>query len=879
MPDEVLVSIGAGEVDEATSRSTDLEIWRHTAREVKNFEIGINGDYESAPGTEYIGEAKYSNKKCRIQEFGFSVSETFFLEIGDQYIRVWKTDKTQLTVTSATAWATSTSYVVGNYVTESAVIYYCLEAHTSGTFATDLAANKWVAQTIFEMPTSYLEADLFELDIKPIKNIIYITHDEYPESLIKRYSTEDWRIEEVSYTNRLWGALNTTSTTLAASATTGSGVTLTASDDLFDATYVNSIFQLVHQRNESPNTLNCDHLYRPHLYDTSKIAQDGWTDLVTSPLNATDYTAIASASPVTFVHCLDNTIVGNLRPLYRCISDYTFSTDYVGGDDSPLDYPSNFTLGAIAVEQIQVDGTWQFVTDGSWSGEWVVEKSIDGGSTWFSHETFTSDNTDNFSYTGDESAIPGLLRLVLTKAFTNYTTFVKFTINTQNIYGNVTVTGYTNATTVTVTVNKDLNSTDATAIWQEEAFNERQGYATSTEVSESRRWVFGRDLVAGSKIEDYDNFQEGSTAAHAVKYFLSTSTQNKAKWIKGENRLHLGSEAEEFTIFALDNGIISPENDVSVRRQDSSGSNHIKAVLVGASVIFVSRNGCRVMRYSFNIQVEKYVSSWINTTSKDILGSSGVTQIAVQRDNIPRLYFVRGDGEIAVMTQINVAGRPTNSWYRLTTDGSVESLAVNYGTGADEVWMSVKRNINGADVRYIERVRRSTATDSTDWWYLDCAKLTTGSDLTSITGLSHLEGETVNVWADGKNIGQKTVSSGAITIEASDKILVGLKKEQRMSPRYLDYLTNRGTTRTGTKNVETIHFNLQNSSNFKVKIGDNEPKEVKALEEITPGEAITPFNGSKTVYLEGNPSKDINIQIQNDEPTRVKVNSMTVNYK
>jgi hypothetical protein len=46
-------------------------------------------------------------------------------------------------VFSSTAWATGTPYVVGNVRLEGNDCYYCLTAHTSGTFATDLAASKW----------------------------------------------------------------------------------------------------------------------------------------------------------------------------------------------------------------------------------------------------------------------------------------------------------------------------------------------------------------------------------------------------------------------------------------------------------------------------------------------------------------------------------------------------------------------------------------------------------------------------------------------------------------------------------------------------------------------------------------------------------------
>lgn len=45
--------------------------------------------------------------------------------------------------TTIAAWLTATGYVVGDRVSKSSTDYRCIVAHTSGTFATDLAAAKW----------------------------------------------------------------------------------------------------------------------------------------------------------------------------------------------------------------------------------------------------------------------------------------------------------------------------------------------------------------------------------------------------------------------------------------------------------------------------------------------------------------------------------------------------------------------------------------------------------------------------------------------------------------------------------------------------------------------------------------------------------------
>jgi len=53
------------------------------------------------------------------------------------------------------AWVTATAYVVGDVVSENGGSYVAAEAHTSGTFATDLAADKWLP--LFGQP---LDTDL-----------------------------------------------------------------------------------------------------------------------------------------------------------------------------------------------------------------------------------------------------------------------------------------------------------------------------------------------------------------------------------------------------------------------------------------------------------------------------------------------------------------------------------------------------------------------------------------------------------------------------------------------------------------------------------------------------------------------------------------------
>lgn len=92
---------------------------------------------------EVVGETGASNYATtgldRYLQTGAPVCAFNLLDPGTYTIRV--------TATLGTPWATGHYYVADDYVTQGGTTYQCETAHTSGTFATDLAAARWVAVT------------------------------------------------------------------------------------------------------------------------------------------------------------------------------------------------------------------------------------------------------------------------------------------------------------------------------------------------------------------------------------------------------------------------------------------------------------------------------------------------------------------------------------------------------------------------------------------------------------------------------------------------------------------------------------------------------------------------------------------------------------
>src|SRR5215217_6949087 len=150
---QLIPSFNAGELSPYLDARSDLEKYASGCRLLENNVILPYGGVYRRPGTEYLGVAKHSDRRCRLLGFNFSTTTRFVLEVGHLYLRFWS-NGVQVAKGTATAWATATAYKAGDYVTQASVIYYCLAAHTSGTFATDLAGVKWVAQSLLEVPRS-----------------------------------------------------------------------------------------------------------------------------------------------------------------------------------------------------------------------------------------------------------------------------------------------------------------------------------------------------------------------------------------------------------------------------------------------------------------------------------------------------------------------------------------------------------------------------------------------------------------------------------------------------------------------------------------------------------------------------------------------------
>ena len=166
-----------------------------------NFVTKPQGPAENRAGFQFVRAVKDSTKAVRLIPFTFSTTQTMVIEMGAGYFR-FHTNGATLMAPTAPEWMSGLTYGVSHLATYSGTLYYCAVEHTSGTFATDLAAGKWYAMPAtgeYEIPNPYAEDDLFEITYVQSADVMTLTHTGYKTRELRRWGATGWELLEVPF--------------------------------------------------------------------------------------------------------------------------------------------------------------------------------------------------------------------------------------------------------------------------------------------------------------------------------------------------------------------------------------------------------------------------------------------------------------------------------------------------------------------------------------------------------------------------------------------------------------------------------------------------------------------------------------------------------
>ena len=448
---------------------------------------------------------------------------------------------------------------------------------------------------------------------------------------------------------------------------------------------------------------------------------------------------------------------------------------------------------------LSVGNSWKIITHGTWTGTVKVEQSEDGGSTWTEYRSYTGKNDYNPTETG---TVEDKILLRMTTDITSGTCKASLSTYSYRNEGYAKITSYVNEQKVTADVIKDLGATTATADFNFSAWGKTNGYPYSVTFFQDRLCFGGcpkyPQRVWMSKTGDYENFEvakEGGavTDDSAVTADLLSLKSYTITHLCASNDLIVMTEGNTWTISGSET--VTPSN-ITPRNQENYGANHIEPIKVGPRLVYVQRRGSAVRDVGYSYDSDSYNGVDLTLLAKHLVMGYTLKDAAYAQEPDSCSYFVRDDGVIICLTY--VPDQKVYAWSHIQTNGEYEAIASIVQGNTDFIYVVVKRTINGQIKRYIERFDcEQHSANQQDYHMMDSYIEKNGTASDTITGLSHLEGQKVQVLADGYfyNEEEYTVENGQITLpEAVQRAVVGLPYTMTIEQANFDV----GNTDTGT---------------------------------------------------------------------------------
>lgn len=417
---------------------------------------------------------------------------------------------------------------------------------------------------------------------------------------------------------------------------------------------------------------------------------------------------------------------------------------------------------------------------------------------------------------------------------------------TDDGYGVAAITGFTDTTHVTVTVVRRIPNTavsGATTRWAKQAWNATDGYPVGVALYRERLCFVRGQTLWTSVAGDYENFQAQDcgvqTPDMAITATFGAARNDRAKWCAAiGDVLMVGTASSEFSIGPQSTSEAFGPANIAARPVSSYGCNGVPPVPVAESLAFVERGGRRVREARYNIEVDGIASRDLTIYADHLFMRGGCAGIAHQRVPFGIVWTTTSGGQLKGLTY--QAEQQVYAWHTHTLGGS------GYGTGLkpavrsmasiaspdglnDDLWMCVQRVIDEQTVYYIEvlgphlsytllgYISVDNLLDVRESAFLDCQiQKVVLSGATSITGLSHLEGETVAAVVDGKYLTPRVVSGGQITVSDVDddcKAWVGFPRNADVIPAPLVAQSMSGSAQGKKARIAGVGVRVKDSLN------------------------------------------------------------------
>jgi len=406
---------------------------------------------------------------------------------------------------------------------------------------------------------------------------------------------------------------------------------------------------------------------------------------------------------------------------------------------------------------------------------------------------------------------------------------------------------------------------------EDSVWSAANGYPRTLTMHEQRLVAGGStrypQTIWGSRTAEYLDFTKGTADDEAYSFTIAADEVNPISFLASLRTMVVHTYGGEFSLQGGVEKPITPTN-VRIRPESAHGSKGVRPVTVGKESVFVQRAGRKVRAMGYRYDFDGYACPDLTVLAEHITEGGGIVELAWQQEPDLVLWAVRADGALLSCTLDR--DQSVIAWAEHITDGAVESIATIPNGEREEVWMIVRRTVNGASVRYLEMLEETwsptlpgaaftgfpPAPKVVNYGYtVDCGKAFDNVGGATVFSVPHLIGKEVDIVADGAVQPRQTVSaSGNLTIpRTSYRTLIGLPFRSEIG-----LLTPEVGTGTGTaqgNSMRTSELTLRFLDTIGAQVYDAEGNEqVVPFRRFGPDvldEAPAPFTGNVRIETLG----------------------------
>ena len=302
--------------------------------------------------------------------------------------------------------------------------------------------------------------------------------------------------------------------------------------------------------------------------------------------------------------------------------------------------------------------------------------------------------------------------------------------------------------------------------------------------------------------------------------------------------------------------------------QNRRGASHLPPLIIGNTVLFVQDKGSVVRDLGYDFGSDSYQDTDLSLMSNHLFYGRSLVEWAYAAIPDSVVWCVRDDGVLLSMTYLRE--HEVFAWARHDTDGFVESVCTVSEGAEDGVYVLVRRTVGGQVRRYVERLASRVVRDVREAFFVDCGLTYRGSPVTSLSGLSHLEGKTVSILADGNVAPAQVVTGGRVSIDHPASVIhVGLPYVSELET--LEPEPTQPTIQGRKKRVTSVTLRLDSSRGGWIGPDRSRLDELKQRSTEPMGQATRLHTGDITITLPGAWNTQGSVVIQQREPLPITV--------